>query len=157
MTKIKVNPEMIPEPNTQMRFMAIDDLEAHFQQRQEYYRAKKEDVIYLDGSPVIFASDDGDFQLKPGICIKQDGVIEDTPAPVNGTDYNLEELKSFVGGWIDIVPLNTSPALVMIVADEGVYKYQENVKASMVYCAASFHAHQKIYGNVAILPKEMVK
>lgn len=38
--------------------------------------------------------------------------------PKNGTDFSLEELKEFVGGWIEIVWLNKTDE-IMIINEEG--------------------------------------
>lgn len=48
--------------------------------------------------------------------IKTNGEITNV-TPKNGTDYKYEELKEFVGGYIEIVPINDHE--IMVVNEEG--------------------------------------
>lgn len=44
--------------------------------------------------------------------IKTNGEITNV-TPKNGTDYKYEELKEFVGGYIEIVPINDHKIMVV--------------------------------------------
>jgi hypothetical protein len=65
-----------------------------------------------------------------GKLIRWNGDTSDVQ-PLNGTDYQLDELQKFVGGYIEILYL--SDKLIMIVNDEGAYDKKPNKVATDIY------------------------
>jgi len=78
--------------------------------------------------------------------------------PKNGTDFQLEELKDFVGGYIEILHLRESNQL-MVVNEEGkLLGLDFNLIASTVaQCCNACGQDDYIVGNVLICRKEEVK
>ncbi len=75
--------------------------------------------------------------------------------PKNGTDFQWEELRDFVGGYIEIVHLNEKQ--LMVVNEEGkIYGLEYNPIAS-----EAFHLckgfYEEIVGNVLICDVEQIK
>lgn len=69
--------------------------------------------------------------------------------PKNGTDYSLEELQGFVGGYIEIVYLNNDR--IMVVNEEGIIENLPfNEKASNI-------VRQLIAGDVLVCKSDEVK
>ena len=84
-----------------------------------------------------------------GILIKADGTQEKV-APLNGENFELSQLQGFVGGLIELVPLDEGQA-VMVVNEEGLLVGLEpNPVASIL-------AGQYIVGDVLLTPSEMIK
>lgn len=52
--------------------------------------------------------------------IKADGSVKDVTPKQKGGRFTLEELKNFVGGWIECI--NISPTQVMVINEEGKLK-----------------------------------
>lgn len=74
--------------------------------------------------------------------IKTNGEITNV-TPKNGTDYKYEELKEFVGGYIEIVPINDHE--IMVVNEEGkLNNLPVNHIASLLY------KYDIICGNVLV-------
>ena len=74
--------------------------------------------------------------------------------PKNSTDFSLEELKTIVGGYIEIVPL--SDERIMVVNEEGkIHRLPLNVRATCIVNGAGIA--DTIVGNVLICRSEMVK
>lgn len=74
--------------------------------------------------------------------IKTNGEITNV-TPKNGTDYKYEELKEFVGGYIEIVPINDHE--IMVVNEEGkLNNLPVNHIASLLYM------YDTICGNVLV-------
>ena len=74
--------------------------------------------------------------------IKTNGEITNV-TPKNGTDYKYEELKEFVGGYIEIVPINDHE--IMVVNEEGkLNNHPVNYIASLLY------KYDNICGNVLV-------
>ena len=80
--------------------------------------------------------------------IKADGSTVDV-TPRSGTGYSLDELKGFVGGWIEIVPLRGGK--IMVVNEEGL------LMGLPVNETASLLARQTIVGDVLVCASERVK
>lgn len=74
--------------------------------------------------------------------IKTNGEITNV-TPKNGTDYKYEELKEFVGGYIEIVPINDHE--IMVVNEEGKLN---NLPVN--YIASLLYKHGTICGNVLV-------
>ena len=74
--------------------------------------------------------------------IKTNGEITNV-TPKNGTDYKYEELKEFVGGYIEIVPINDHE--IMVVNEEGKLN---NLPVN--YIAALLYKYDTICGNVLV-------
>lgn len=76
--------------------------------------------------------------------------------PANGTDFTLEELKRFVGGWIEIINLN--PRVIMIVNEEGKGVLEPNGFATVMAKAMNaIFPDDYIAGNAVMCPSDMVK
>lgn len=81
------------------------------------------------------------------IVIKTDGT-KDALQPKNNKDFTLEELKSVVGGYIEIVQLTED--YLMVINEEGkLLDLPINVIATRVY-RASRNTDDFIVGNVLI-------
>lgn len=61
--------------------------------------------------------------------IKTDGTVS-TVTPKNGTDYKLEELKRFVGGYIEIIYLTDDK--IMVINEEGKFQCEPNLTATII-------------------------
>lgn len=74
--------------------------------------------------------------------------------PSNGTDFSLEELRGFVGGYIEIVRISKSQ--VMVVNEEGkIYNLPQNEKATMLVNIAGFR--DVVVGNVLVCDINKIK
>lgn len=74
--------------------------------------------------------------------------------PSNGTDFSLEELKEFVGGYIEIVHLNKSQ--VMVVNEEGkLIGLEPNPFATLLVQIAGHR--DIIVGNVLVCDTSKIK
>jgi hypothetical protein len=87
-----------------------------------------------------------------GKLIRWNGDTSDVQ-PLNGTDYQLDELQKFVGGYIEILYL--SDKLIMIVNDEGAYDKKPNKVATDIY--RMIHPGFIIFGDVLLCKQEEVK
>ena len=77
-----------------------------------------------------------------GTWIKANGETTEVQ-PKNGTDYSLNELQGFVGGFVEIVRIDDDR--IMVVNEEGkLYGLQVNEKASKLY------KHDVIVGDVLV-------
>lgn len=64
------------------------------------------------------------------LILKADGTRKKVQ-PINGNDFELEELQSFVGGIIDIINLNNGK--ILVINDEGkLCGLQPNLNATIV-------------------------
>lgn len=74
--------------------------------------------------------------------------------PSNGTDFSFEELRGFVGGYIEIVRLSKSQ--VMVVNEEGkIYNLPQNEKATMLVNIAG--VRDVVVGNVLVCDINKIK
>lgn len=74
--------------------------------------------------------------------------------PSNGTDFSLEELNGFVGGYIEIVRLSKSQ--VMVVNEEGkIIGLDPNPSATLLVQIAGID--DTIVGNVLVCDKNKIK
>lgn len=77
--------------------------------------------------------------------------------PANGTDFSLEELQGFVGGYIEVVHITEN--VIMVVNEEG--KAQRLEPNGMATVLAKAHGaifpHDYIAGNALMCPSDMVK
>ena len=81
--------------------------------------------------------------------LRANGAVEET-APKNGRDFSLEELKNIVGGYIEIVPLESGE--IMIVNEEGkLYHLPVNMQATHLY------GYEIIVGDVLVCDKGQVR
>lgn len=81
-------------------------------------------------------------------------VIEVTPK--NGMDFSLEELRGFVGGFIEIVPL--SPSQIMVINEEGkLNDLPVNALATNALYLAMGDFCDVIVGDALICDSEMVE
>jgi hypothetical protein len=70
--------------------------------------------------------------------------------PTNGTNYTLEELQGFVGGYVEIVRI-PYPGMIMVVNEEG------HLKGLTHNSISSFIAGQPIVGNALVCATGRVK
>lgn len=76
--------------------------------------------------------------------------------PVNGTDFQLEELQKYVDGTIDIVSLNNGD--IMVINDDGKYTCERNDEATKVALELrAIFDWDYISGNVVICKDEEVQ
>jgi hypothetical protein len=88
------------------------------------------------------------------IVIKTDGT-KDALQPKNNKVFTLEELKSVVGGYIEIVPLTED--YLMVINEEGkLLNLPINVIATRVY-RASRNTDDFIVGNVLICSNKEIE
>jgi hypothetical protein len=88
------------------------------------------------------------------IVIKTDGT-KDALQPKNNKIFTLEELKSVVGGYIEIVPLTED--YLMVINEEGkLLNLPINVIATRVY-RASRNTDDFIVGNVLICSNKEIE
>lgn len=85
--------------------------------------------------------------------IKASGEVVDVSPKNEGQTFTLEELKSFVDGWIECVFLNDTQ--VMVVNEEGkLLGLPYNAIATEVYCMA-FQPHRDIIvGDVLLCERD---
>ena len=84
---------------------------------------------------------------------KVDGTILEV-VPANGTDFQLDELKKMVGGYIEIVPAGKGK--IMVLDDEGKLKGKPvNDAATMIFIQAGYY--DTIVGDVLVCNDEMVQ
>lgn len=74
--------------------------------------------------------------------------------PSNGTDFSLEELKEFVGGYIEIVYLSKSQ--VMVVNEEGKLIGLESNPCATLLVQIAGH-RDTIVGNVLVCDTSKIK
>ena len=87
------------------------------------------------------------------IVIKADGTRKEVQ-PKNGTDFSLEELKGFVGGFIEIVWLGDGR--IMVVNEEGkLIGLPLNEAASLIYIHSG--RIDTIIGDVLVCDESEVK
>ena len=76
--------------------------------------------------------------------------------PANGTDFSLEELQGFVGGYIEIV--NITENVIMVVNEEGKRDCEANGMATVLAKAhGAIFPCDYIAGNALMCPRDMVK
>lgn len=62
--------------------------------------------------------------------IRTDGSII-AVSPLNGKDYQLEELQKIVGGYFEIVDLGKGK--IMVINEEGKFTCRPNIKATKIF------------------------
>lgn len=87
--------------------------------------------------------------------IKADGERIEV-SPKNGSDFSLEELQGYVGGYIEIVHLGRGE--IMVVNEEGkLHNTPTNLNATALYQFATGDCKDFIAGDVLLTQKNMVK
>ena len=88
--------------------------------------------------------------------IKPDGEKQEVN-PKNGTDFSLEELQGFVGGYIQVINLGRSE--VMVINEEGkLNNLPTNGEASFIaHMRKAIFTFDRIVGNAVVCHKSMVK
>lgn len=87
--------------------------------------------------------------------IKADGTKKEIQ-PINGTDFQLEELQNYVDGYIDIIYLRNGK--ILVINDNGKGCYPTNTAATEIA-----HEHMAIYpgdyidGDVVLCKNEEVR
>lgn len=75
--------------------------------------------------------------------------------PSNGSDFSLEELQDFVGGYIEIVRLSSTQ--LMVVNEEGkIHNLPINTNATLLYIMATGRK-DTIVGDVLICETNKIK
>ena len=90
-----------------------------------------------------------------GKLIRWNGDTSDVQ-PLNGTDYQLDELKKFVDGYIEIV--NLSDGCIMVVNENGAFTKKPNKLATIT--ALIYHAirpNEIIFGDALVCKSSEVK
>lgn len=72
-----------------------------------------------------------------------------TVEPKNGSDFTLEELKKFVGGYIEIVHMGES---LLVVNEEGKLN-----GLPVNYAASNLYMREVLVGDVLMCRKEQIK
>ena len=76
-------------------------------------------------------------------------------SPKNGTDFTLEELQSFVGGYIEVLPLGETH--LMVINEEGKLNgLPINVRATHLFRLA-YETNDCIVGNALICKASEIK
>lgn len=77
-------------------------------------------------------------------------------APVNGTDFSLEELQHCAGGYIEIAEVNEST--IMVINEEGkINGLPVNAMATGILRRNPMYANEVVVGDVLVCAKEQVK
>ena len=85
---------------------------------------------------------------------KVNGEVQDV-TPANGTDFSLEELQGFVGGYIELGLI--SDGRIMVLNEEGKLNgLAPNQKATEIY-QNQVYAFDYVCGDVLICDSEMIK
>ncbi len=88
-------------------------------------------------------------EISPDRLITPEGEVREV-RPANGTDYTLEELQGFVGGYIELVPVRNKEVL-LVVDEEGRLK-----KDSKLNPGASVLAGRVIVGTVLLVRRDRI-
>jgi hypothetical protein len=81
-------------------------------------------------------------------------LTEEEVQPKNGTDFQLDELQDFVGGYIEIIHLNDGR--IMVINEEGkLLDLPVNLLATVQY-QLSFGPIDQIYGNALVCENKEV-
>ncbi len=81
-------------------------------------------------------------------------LTEEEVHPKNGTDFKLDELQDFVGGYIEIIHLNDGR--IMVINEEGkLLDLPVNLLATVQY-QLSFGPIDQIYGNALVCENKEV-
>lgn len=73
--------------------------------------------------------------------------------PDNGTDFSLEELQSFVGGFIEILPIGDK---LLVCNEEGkLLRLPLNDKATLI--ANKYYTGDHIVGNALVCDRNQIK
>lgn len=76
--------------------------------------------------------------------------------PANGTDFSLEELQGFVGGYIEII--DVTEKVIMVVNEDGKRGLEPNGMATVLAKAhGAIFPHDYIAGNALMCASDMVK
>lgn len=87
------------------------------------------------------------------MLFNSDGVTK-LVSPSNGTDYSLEELQGFVGGYIEIVRLGANK--VMVINEEGkLHNLPLNIKATGII--QQYGRNDVIVGNALVCSTDKIK
>lgn len=89
------------------------------------------------------------------ILIKADGMVSNV-YPMNGTDFTLEELQDFVGGYIEIAELRcadtTYPLDTIVVNEDGL-----SLGLTFNPVASALFGYAGVVGDVLITSKHLIK
>lgn len=89
--------------------------------------------------------------MKTAQLIKPNGEVIPVE-PKNGTDFKLEELNEFVGGYIEVIHPPLRPKEIMVINEEGKLKgLAYNPVATLIW------QHDDIVGNALLCHTDQVK
>lgn len=90
------------------------------------------------------------------VIIKSNGEIKQI-TPKNGKDFQLDELRTAVGGWIEIVYLQDEDKHLMVVNEEGkLNNLPYNAKATHLYQNHT-GCNDVIVGDVLVCENEKIR
>jgi hypothetical protein len=93
---------------------------------------------------------------KPNEFISADLSVDITnPAPANGTDFQLRELQTMVGGFVEVLPLNDG-RLMILNEDGKSLRLPINARATML-AAIELSGLDSISGNVVVIQAKQLK
>ena len=88
-----------------------------------------------------------------GKLLKADGTTVDV-SPANGTDYKLDELQKFVGGYIEVVNCKEE-GMILVINEEG--KFLDLPWNSLASRLADIHFCDYIVGDALLCRDEEVR
>ena len=93
--------------------------------------------------------------MEENYIITTEGAFNDS-FPKNRREYELEELQTIVGGFIEIIEL--CDGMIMVINEEGKFTCEPNAHATVLakMCGA-IYPHDYIAGNVLVCHSELVK
>jgi hypothetical protein len=87
--------------------------------------------------------------MEKAQLIKANGEVTEI-TPKNNTDFSLEELQEYVGGWIEFVPMPNG--IILVVNEEGKLDgLPHNEKATQVF------KYDEIVGDAVLTPRKLIK
>ncbi len=86
--------------------------------------------------------------------IKTNGAVIETK-PKNGTDFQLDELQSIVGGYIEVVSLRDGRLIVC--DEEGKLKGKERNNKATDILHSVFHNNDFMVGDVLVCNEDQIK
>ena len=75
--------------------------------------------------------------------------------PKNGKDFKLEELQGYVGGYIQIIPIDT--CRIMVMDEEGKLKGKQTNDKATELLYGNIMRWDYVVGDVLVCGKDMVK
>lgn len=97
------------------------------------------------------------LQRNMAIIIKTTGETIEVK-PKNGTDFQFDELKDIVGGYIEIIYLYNDKDEIMVMNEEGKFGCKFNSKATLLAKKyKAIHESDYVCGDVLVCKNNQVK